>query len=385
MSHSLFSPSSISSLLSCQTQLFVQENLGGDEDNAYTTEGTVAHNVIERAAKQGVCPHTLVGTKDEGTLVTTEMANDAKLFLDEVARIVKANPGAQVFHEVRLVHSIISEFGGTMDCLIVTEDDIFVLDFKFGAGISVEVENNKQLLSYAVLAMDEHGRRNIHLTVIQPRRPHHDGPVRHWSPTWWDIEGFVDELLEGVLWYRSTKKQMESGLVTLGDLTSRLVPSTDNCRFCSRNANCPAQQANITLVHDKRDSDMDEDHLAFVLGNDLLLRKHIEAVKAQAHAHMTAGGKIAGYKLVTAYGNRKFTCKTAVLQRALELSGYSPSLATKPNGDKKTPSQLEKDVPRFVFEDLIETPVTGTKVVPESAYGADLNDDASSAFEAAGA
>ena len=380
--HSVFSPSSMSRILSCRASLLLPTAKTTEADNDYTTEGTIAHNLIEYCGVNNLDPIAISQQKDNE--YTQEMGTDAALFLDEVDKIREYYDDSQVFFEVREIHKVVPELGGTMDSLIVTEDDLFILDYKFGAGIPVEVKGNAQLLSYAIIAMSIHGRKNCHFTVVQPRRPHADGLVRHWSPDHKDIVEFGDQLLACILWYRNEHKRITEGKSQIGDYFDLLTPTVDNCRFCDKKAGCPALKSMAYKAQLMADSlDLSPDYLKWMLDNESLIRKHIDAVKDHALAVATDGVAIPDYKLITKYGRRVWACDIATLRKTLDELGFS-SVSVGTLAKPKTPAQIEKDVPRELIAHLITAHPTGTKLVPMSSYGDDLNSpDGAEAFAAA--
>jgi hypothetical protein len=71
--------------------------------------------------------------------------------------------------------------GGTADFNFLAMDQYIKLnDLKYGAGVSVEVEDNTQQLIYAVLILKSHPEAlGVDMYITQPRLNHKDGPIRH--------------------------------------------------------------------------------------------------------------------------------------------------------------------------------------------------------------
>lgn len=65
---------------------------------------------------------------------------------------------------------------GTGDCVIVADETLTVIDFKYGVGILVDAENNPRMLCYALGALSLfdgiYDIREITMTSFQPRREH---------------------------------------------------------------------------------------------------------------------------------------------------------------------------------------------------------------------
>ena len=65
---------------------------------------------------------------------------------------------------------------GTGDCVIVADETLTVIDFKYGVGILVNAEKNPQMMCYALgaLALFDgiYDIKEITMTIFQPRREH---------------------------------------------------------------------------------------------------------------------------------------------------------------------------------------------------------------------
>ena len=63
---------------------------------------------------------------------------------------------------------------GTGDCVIIADNVLHIIDFKYGLGVIVDAENNPQMMCYALGALDTfdgiYDIETIRLTIFQPRR-----------------------------------------------------------------------------------------------------------------------------------------------------------------------------------------------------------------------
>lgn len=63
---------------------------------------------------------------------------------------------------------------GTGDCLIIADDTLHIIDFKYGVGVLVEAESNPQMMLYALGALNIYDSiydiKNVSMTIFQPRR-----------------------------------------------------------------------------------------------------------------------------------------------------------------------------------------------------------------------
>jgi hypothetical protein len=118
-----------------------------DEGSVYAREGTSAHELAHRCWLVGTDADFFLGQNIEGFEVTPEMVSAVQLYLDTLSHAATQHP---VRSEIRLTHPTIPDFGGTLDGLAEGEHPTIV-DFKYGAGVAVEVERNSQLSCYALL------------------------------------------------------------------------------------------------------------------------------------------------------------------------------------------------------------------------------------------
>jgi len=88
--------------------------------------------------------------------------------------------------------------GGTADWHMLAMDNwIKLKDLKYGAGVSVEVEDNTQQMIYAVLILHEHPEADgVDMEIVQPRLAHKDGPIRPARYTRQQLLDFQAELVD---------------------------------------------------------------------------------------------------------------------------------------------------------------------------------------------
>lgn len=119
---------------------------------------------------------------------------------------------------------------GTCDALII--DDVqkilHIIDFKYGKGVKVEVENNPQLLLYALGAINDlqflYDIDKIVLHIVQPRIDN----LQHQELTIEELEPWKTFFIE--------KSQL-----ALSEDAPR-IPSKKACKFCKAKTICPEYQ-----------------------------------------------------------------------------------------------------------------------------------------------
>mgnify|MGYP003619850028 CR=1 FL=1 len=203
--HSELPPSSADKWMRCwgwrSTVAEHVELYGVPPSSAAAEEGTRAHEKLERALLgEDFVPESLPGqgvvdaegwgdyVRDNRKSLDTSDSEFDHLMqcLEWVQRQVNKEEGTFVLPETRL------DFGkpmgfhgltGTVDLTIVSPSALHIGDLKYGRGI-VELRDergriNPQLGCYLVGAIEAFGDRDRYfLTILQPRAPHPEGPIR---------------------------------------------------------------------------------------------------------------------------------------------------------------------------------------------------------------
>lgn len=116
---------------------------------------------------------------------------------------------------------------GTADIVIVQEfDRLIVKDYKYGAGIPVEVKENSQLIYYALATahLYHYNFIDVELTVIQPRRAMDGELIRSWVTSMDYIMSWREIFNEGIRAAQAKKPKFRAGA---------------HCRFCPAKNVCP--------------------------------------------------------------------------------------------------------------------------------------------------
>lgn len=234
------------------------------------------------------------------------------------------------------------EARGTNDASIfVPGETLIVYDFKYGAGIPVEAQENKQMLYYAIGAAGDKlmDYKTIELVIVQPRANHPLGPVRRWVTTPEYVAQFKRDLAVHIAETRKPNAKTKAGKW---------------CRFCTAKVICPAMRdksyelakidfsAKPETNKIKPPQMLTSEEIKLFLDNADLLEQYIKDVKAYALRILDNGGIIEGYKLVRSNKtHRKWndTEKNIASMLALEL-GIAPEELY--NNTLKTPAQVEK-------------------------------------------
>lgn len=99
----------------------------------------------------------------------------AQYVLEQVEAVKQKCKDPIVLVEQRLDFSRwVPDAFGTGDCVIVADEQLTIIDMKYGVGILVEAEKNPQMMCYALGALELfdgiYDINEISMTIFQPRR-----------------------------------------------------------------------------------------------------------------------------------------------------------------------------------------------------------------------
>jgi uncharacterized protein DUF2800 len=229
--HAALGASSMSRWEKCPASLRLAQKFPNSE-SAFAAEGTLAHKISETCLWDDFRIATAIGVDES---LPDDMLPAVQVYLDAVYEVLDAYPDAEVSIEQHFsLDGAVPDGGdmfGTNDASIYVPSTgkLFVFDYKHGAGVTVEVKENPQLLYYALGAawnLHNRGVKAIELIVVQPRVDHRDGPVRAWSPTINDMRAFRERLIDAVARARDPKAPFAPGR---------------HCLFCPAAGLCAAQ------------------------------------------------------------------------------------------------------------------------------------------------
>ncbi len=219
MSHAIYAPSSADIWMNCHGMPEYVQSLGlkSGGHTLYTARGSVIHAMGEERLLDSTTDFVLNVRWDRWCddlpahlaemPVTQHMIDQAHQYADAVEEM--RQPGDVLHVEYRSVYSDI--LYGTADAVLVGDGNIVVADLKTGNHM-VSPENNKQLLTYAMMSIDNLKLTpdSVSLSIIQP--PNEAKPVRVWQT---DME-------------RITKHKTEVEHA----LASNELKSGDHCTWC---------------------------------------------------------------------------------------------------------------------------------------------------------
>ena len=313
--HAYLSASASHRWLACppSAKLCAQEE---DRGSPYAQQGTDAHELCQYLLEKALGMPCRDPVEDL-TYYDAEMQEAAESYaafvMEQVDEAKKLCKDPLVCVEQTLDFSKWVEHGfGTGDAVIVADDLLHIIDFKFGVGVLVEATDNSQLKCYALGAVDTFGDlydiRRVRLSIFQPRREN----VDTFELTKDELLKWADEVLAPI-----AKLAYEGG----GEFHAG-----DHCQFCKVKANCRkrAEYAMELAQYDFADAPtLDETEIAAILPQIDTLVSWAEDIKAYALNQALSGVRYPGYKLVEGRSNRRYTDEAAVAQIVSD-AGYDP-------------------------------------------------------------
>lgn len=327
--HSRLSCSGAKRFMTCPGSIAACEQhnpTGKRTSTKFAAEGTVAHELCDICLEKSAPAKHFLGQKfsaDGFTFtVNNEMVDAVQDYLDYVykqANGIESDVQSEVWGSLELL-DIPGLDGGTTDALIISPDEktIVVIDFKYGQGVAVEVEENPQLMCYGLapllkLVNDENNDMKgweIKLVIVQPRAFHPDGPIREWTTDGYDL---LD-------WGLNKLKPAAQLAITEN---APLKASDDGCKFCEAAGNCPelANKTQELAIIDFEDMDVQADEKfpslptltpqqkINIMEHATAIKSFIVAVENQIKIDMENGdtGYADHFKLVRKQTRRKLT------------------------------------------------------------------------------
>jgi hypothetical protein len=294
--HAVLSPSSAVRWMTCPGSVALSEGIK-DTGSANADEGTMMHTISALCLETGTDAAGYIGTTDKetGLILQADQAKDVQFYVDTVRDIVKATGGELLVEQRLPIAWMTNESGaaGTADAVILTLDELIVVDAKFGFKL-IEADHNPQLMMYAAAAWDEskvaYDFKTVRLVIVQPRL--------NAKPEW---TLSVDELMMFVM-------EVQLAADDTRQVDAPLVPSTKGCQWCRAKPNCPEIGKQILTDFDNVVPETaDESDLARVMANADMIEGWIRSVRAEVERRLLAGEVVTGYKLVQGKrGNRQW-------------------------------------------------------------------------------
>ena len=361
--HALLSASSSKQWLNCPPSAKLCAELE-DQASPYAKQGTDAHELCEYKVLTAM-GFIAEDPRENLAYYDAEMENCTDEYRNYVLEQYETSkehcPDPIVLVEQRLDFSRwVPEGFGTGDCIIVADDILHIIDFKYGLGVLVDATNNPQMMCYALGALDIYDGiydiKSVKMTIFQPRRDNVS-----------TFEMNKDELLN----WADTVLAPTASLAYAGEGDFK---AGDHCTFCKIKATC-RKRAEYNLALAKYDFEMpatlEDTEIAAILPQVDELVSWVNDIKEYALQQALSGKSYAGFKVVEGRANRKYVDEGAVASTVTE-AGFDP-YEKKLLGITAMTSLLGKAKFNELLGGLVEKPQGKPTLVPESDKRPALN------------
>ena len=394
--HAKLSPSSAVRWMACPGSVARSEGIP-DKGSEYADEGTAAHFLAAHCLSFNETPAQHKGRKivlyrndendDTGEdfedaldhaevtvlnsfIVSEEMVEEVGKYVDFVNSLTQN--GGDLYVEQRLSIEFLTgeaDAAGTSDAVVLdySNEELVVVDLKYGRGEAVEVQDNLQLLMYALAAMKKFDKlmdiRSVRTIIHQPRK------------------GYVGEAVYTIEEMGGWHRDIVTGAARTRTSNPPIKPGTKQCRWCRASGKCKEQDEWVQVQLGVQFGDLTTEHVeevrqtsdAQVLSTKMsaieLIEDWCKAVRAAVEAALLSGEPVPGYKLVKGRaGPRKWMneedAKNLMKSMRLKVEEmYDMKLISPTTAEKLLKSQPKR---WSKLQDLITQAEGGLSVASES-------------------
>jgi len=293
-------------VINCPGSVALVAQMPPKPSSIYADTGTLLHNVIADVLDGKATPQDFLGAVHADVTLDQDLI-DRKL-MPALAALNEIYPDKQMEYETEVIvgfGDLLPGVFGSADIVGRIGDTAYIVDWKFGDGVAVDVEENPQLMFYAAAAMRTpvaqwafEGATKVELVIVQP--PY----VKRWETTPRRIQLFEKELMQAVKIAQQPDAPLAQG---------------DWCRWCAAKAVCPIMTgaADRALVAALQNVDAEQlsDHLQMADQ----LENWIKEVRALAMQKLESGQPVPGYKLVPKRALRQWVSEGKALDAMCDM------------------------------------------------------------------
>lgn len=349
LEHSPLGGSAAHRFMTCAASFLLQRALieSGEFENIeseYAKLGTAAHELCAKSVMEDTEPYEYLGEDFQGYLAGWPGGIDldaVQIYFNECLSIRERQPkGWLIVEKTYHLPHIHPLLRGTIDFGYLTNDAIYLRDYKNGEGIGVAATMNRQLLYYAFLLIkgDKQAElmprdTKVSLGIVQPNFY----GVFEAPDVWETTLGFVMD------WGMNELLPRMNALVSTQDLHEADYAPGDHCQFCPVLLDCVVMQRAFQAY-----ADASEDFIVMLTNQELdhyysqreYARRFMNALESTVHARLVAGGNIPSAKLVEKRVARVWKPgAAAALEEAFGSKAYEPAKIKSPAGIEKLSSR----------------------------------------------
>ena len=313
-------------VINCPGSVALVQKMPPKPSSKYADEGTLLHNVMAELIMSEEPPDYYLGTRYEDQILTPELVEEKIWPALRALDIIDPEQKMEIEAETRVgFGDLLPGVFGSTDLIGRLGNRAVVLDWKFGDGVMVEVEENPQLMFYAAAAMRTPeaqwaftGVTEIEMVIVQPPE------IRRWVTTPERIAKFELELVQAVKQAEKPDAKLAVG---------------DHCRWCAAKPICPKMTGAVDRALKVQIEALPAQQISTYLKNADMLEDWIKDLRALALQMLESGAKLPEYKLVAKRAIRSWSdeekAKIALFayglteSEVMETSVVSPAKAEK--------------------------------------------------------
>lgn len=304
------------------------------EDDRYTSEGTLAHEVAEFCVKQKL----KFDPKAIGPRASREIWGYGEAYADFVLGLRKTNSDGVTLEQDVPLWYMPDGSKGHVDAVVNTQGEIHVIDYKYGKWHHVHAENNLQMAIYAIgyiLNTYKGGcddAEKISMHIYQPRSVKRDREFdwETWTTTWGKLQLLAASKID-----IAAHTILDPSMAHL----RKFRPSPETCMGCKAKSLCKAraeERADWFFGNEEEPKEHKPVHaltpkeIGWYLQRADATIKWLNELEQMAYHLALKGTKVPGHKLVVGKGSREWIDDGLALLTMLELIPDGTVWMTKP-------------------------------------------------------
>ena len=327
-------------VINCPGSVALVQKMPPKPSSEHADRGTLLHNMMEEILVSGDVPESFLGARYNNQILTQELIDEKIKPAMEALDAIDPDQTMEYEVETRVgFGDLLPGVFGSTDLIGRIGNRALVLDWKFGDGVMVEVEENPQLMFYAAAAMRTkeaqwafEGATEIEMVIVQPPE------VRRWVTTPERIAAFELELVQAVKQAMKPDAQLAVG---------------DHCRWCAAKPICPKMTGAVDRALKVQIDALPAAQISTYLKNADMLEDWIKDLRSLALQMLESGAKLPEYKLVAKRAIRSWSdeekAKVALFAYGLTESEVMESSVVSPAKAEKALKKRKLGLP----EDLV--------------------------------
>jgi len=342
-------------VIACPGSVKLVQQMPPRPSSRYADEGTLCHTIMEAVLTQDCQPEEFIGQTLNDVTVTAELIKTKIWPALEALDLI--DPGRKMTYECEAVVGFgdaLPGVFGSADLVGRIDDTAVVLDWKFGDGVDVAVEENPQAMFYAAAAMRTpkvawafKGVTHIDCVIVQPTAAK---PVKWWRITPHRIRDFERQLFAAVKEALGPDPSMQTG---------------DHCRWCAAKPICPLLTGAVDRALKTSLQNIDAARLGEMLEQAPLIEEYLASARALAEQMLVEGIPVPGFKMVQKRAIRQWVnddeAKAALSRLGLDDTELTVTKLVSPAQAEKALKKRKIELP----DELVVAVSTGTTLAPE--------------------